>query len=324
MSLDTQILKALHEAETVSGSELAEQAGVSRAAIWARIEELRGIGYEIDANPHQGYRLNATPDALHADDLLARIAPVRTIGRDIRVFNETASTNDVIEKVARDGAPEGVVVFAESQTRGRGRMGRKWMSPPQKGLWFSVLLRPELRPESATQITVAMATGLARAIASVIGTAPEIKWPNDLLIGGRKIAGILTEMSAEMDRIKYVIVGIGLDVNLSKAELPAELREVATSLRIAAGRPVDRPKLAASLLEELDRDYARVINGQFQQVAEEWEEQCVTLGKNVSISIGNRKVSGRAESIDPDGSLMVRTSHGRLERILGGDVILEK
>lgn len=324
MSLDTIILKALRESETVSGSDLAEQAGVSRAAIWARIEELRSVGYAIDANPHQGYRLTGTPDALHGDDLSARLSPTRVIGREVQVFRQTASTNDVVDKLARDGATEGVVVFAESQTRGRGRMGRRWESPAGKGLWFSLLLRPVMRPEAATQVTVAVVTGLARAITRQTGIEPQIKWPNDLLIDGRKVAGILTEMNAELDRVKHIVVGIGVDVNLKQSELPAELQDIATSLRIASGKPVDRPALAAAILDELDRDYARVVGGEFRQVAEEWEGQCVTLGHDVSISVGGREIRGRAEALAPDGSLMVRTAHGRLERILGGDVILEK
>src|SRR5512137_2370882 len=181
MSLDVEILTALRTAgdSAVSGAELSQKLRVSRAAIWARIEELRSLGYDIEASPHRGYRLLGTPDVLHADDLISRLGKTRVIGRDIRVFKETTSTNDIIEKLARDGVKEGVVVFAESQTRGRGRLGRKWMSPPKRGLWFSVLLRPDLRPQEATRLTVASATALRRAIESQIGLRPEIKWPND-------------------------------------------------------------------------------------------------------------------------------------------------
>jgi len=324
LNLDTRILKALRDSPSVSGADLAEQAGVSRAAIWARIEELRGLGYEIQANPHQGYRLLSSPDALHADDLLARLRDTRVIGRDVRVFHETGSTNDVIERLARDGAREGVAVFAESQSRGRGRLGRRWVSPPGKGLWFSVLLRPRMYPQQVTQITVAAATALSRAITRVAGLRPQIKWPNDLLADGRKIAGILTEMHAELDQVKYVILGIGLDVNLTARELPPELHGIASSIRIASGRKADRPALAAAILEELDADYQRVERGQFKSLAEEWEDQCVTLGHEVVISIGARQIRGRAESLDEDGALMVRNAHGQLERIIGGDVTLEK
>src|SRR5581483_10513940 len=157
----------------------SHRLGISRAAIWARIEELRQVGYEIEATPHLGYRLVSSPDALHADDLLARLGKTKVIGRDIRVFEETTSTNDVIEKLARDQVKEGVVVFAESQSKGRGRLGRKWISPARKGLWFSILLRPAMRPAMVTQLTIAAATALFRAIQARTGLAPEIKWPND-------------------------------------------------------------------------------------------------------------------------------------------------
>src|SRR5205823_1132415 len=153
-------------------------------------QELRSLGYEIEASPHQGYRLTNVPDLLHADDLLSLVEGNEVIGRDIRCFQETNSTNDVIEKLARDGVNEGVVVFAESQTKGRGRLGRKWLSPAHKGLWFSVLLRPDLRPQEATQLTVASGTALRRAIEAHTGLKTEIKWPNDILIHGKKVAGI--------------------------------------------------------------------------------------------------------------------------------------
>jgi BirA family biotin operon repressor/biotin-[acetyl-CoA-carboxylase] ligase len=190
----------------VSGADLSHALGVSRAAVWARIEDLRSFGYEIEASPHQGYKLLNVPDLLHADDLLSLIPHGQIIGRDIRVFEATQSTNDVIEKLARDGVPEGVVVFAESQTQGRGRLGRKWLSPARKGLWFSVLLRPDLRPQAATQLTVAAATALVRAINAQSSLNPEIKWPNDILVRGKKVAGILTELNAELDHIKYLIL----------------------------------------------------------------------------------------------------------------------
>jgi BirA family biotin operon repressor/biotin-[acetyl-CoA-carboxylase] ligase len=326
MTIDSLILSALRAVgeEAVSGSELARQAGISRAAVWSRIEELRSLGYEIEASPHEGYRLRGAPDALHADDLISRLGKIKVVGRDIRVFQETTSTNDVMERLASDGVKEGVVIFAEAQLAGRGRLGRKWISPSRKGLWFSVLLRPNMRPQEATQLTVAAATALARAIRSETGLAPEIKWPNDLLLGGRKVAGILTELSAELDHVKYLILGIGVDVNLNASDFPTELRKIATSLKLELGETLSRPPLAAAILRELDRDYARTVTGQFESVADDWEERCSTLGRNVSIRIGERTIYGRAESLDNDGALLLRTQHGHLERITGGDVTLRK
>jgi BirA family transcriptional regulator, biotin operon repressor / biotin---[acetyl-CoA-carboxylase] ligase len=325
MTTDTKILSALRaNPDGVSGAELAEKLGVSRAAIWGRIEELRRLGYEIEAGPHFGYRLVSVPDVLHADDLRARLQKTKIVGRDIRVFEQTTSTNDVIEKLARDGVKEGVAVFAESQTKGRGRLGRKWISPTHKGLWFSILLRPDLRPQEATRLTVASATALRRAIHSETGLNPEIKWPNDILVHGKKVAGILTEMSAELDRIQHIILGIGVNVNTNASEFQPDLRKLATSLKIESGRAISRADLATAILRELDRDYAQVCTGGFTALANEWEAHCATIGRNVTVQIGGRRFHGRAESLSDDGALLLRTEHGRLESITGGDVTLEK
>jgi BirA family biotin operon repressor/biotin-[acetyl-CoA-carboxylase] ligase len=324
MTLDAKILSALRNADEtgISASLLAANVGENSAAISQRIAELCRLGYDIESTPHLGYRLLSAPDVLHADDLLSRLAPGRVIGRDIQVFQETNSTNDVVEKLARDGVAEGVVVFAESQTKGRGRLGRKWISPEGQGLWFSVLLRPPLPPASATQLTIAAATAVARAIRLETGLSPEIKWPNDILIHGKKVVGILTELNAELDRVRYVIIGIGVDVNVD--EFPADLVETATSLATAAGKYLIRAEIAAAVLRELDVDYSRITRGEFAALAEEWEQQCITLGRRVQIHIGERTVAGRAESLDNDGALLLRTDHGHLERIVGGDVVLDK
>src|SRR3954470_229294 len=179
MSIDAQILSALRSGvdAAVSGADLSQKLGITRAAIWARIQELRSLGYDIQASPHLGYKLVSSPDLLHADDLTSRLCKTKVIGRDIRVFQETTSTNDVIERLARDGVHEGAVVFAEAQTKGRGRLGRKWLSPSSKGLWFSILLRPALRPQEATQITIASATALRRAIDGYTELKAGVKWP---------------------------------------------------------------------------------------------------------------------------------------------------
>jgi BirA family biotin operon repressor/biotin-[acetyl-CoA-carboxylase] ligase len=326
MSIDVDILNSLRAAGdgSVSGAELSQKLGVSRAAIWARIEDLRTLGYDIEASPHRGYRLLGVPDVLHADDLVSRLGPTQVVGRDIRVFQETTSTNDVMEKLARDGVREGVVIFAEAQSKGRGRLGRKWVSPPGKGLWFSVLLRPNLAPQQATQLTVASGAALRRAIQQHTGLKPEIKWPNDILIGGGKVAGILTELSAELDHVKYVILGMGVNVNLAAGDFEPEWRRVVTSLQAESGKAISRAELAVAILRELDVDYARIRAGRFAAVAGEWQAHCCTLGHQVVVRLGERRVRGRAESLDEAGALLVRSEHGHLERIIGGDVTLEK
>ena len=324
MTLDAQILSALRRAEpaAVLVHDLCGETGVAQEVIASRIQQLRALGYDIEASPHYGYRLIDSPDALHADDLLARLGATRVIGRDIRVFDETASTNDVAEKLARDGVREGAVIFAESQSKGRGRLGRRWHSPARKGLWFSVLIRPPLPLQSATQLTVIAATSVARAVRRVAGLTPQIKWPNDILIHGRKAVGILTELNAELDQVRWIVLGIGVDVNVT--EFPAELRTIATSLALEAERQIDRAELATAILQELDDDYARICAGGFSSLAEEWEQQCVTLGRRVRIGAGDNFISGRAESLDSDGALLLRTDYGRLERIVGGDVVIEQ
>jgi BirA family transcriptional regulator, biotin operon repressor / biotin---[acetyl-CoA-carboxylase] ligase len=208
--------------------------------------------------------------------------------------------------------------------QGRGRLGRKWASPARKGLWFSVLLRPDLTPQETTQLTVASATALRRAIQTQTGLKTEIKWPNDILVGGKKIAGILTELHAELDRVKSVILGIGVDVNLSAADFPSDVRRSASSLKLELGRAVSRAELAVAILRELDSDYTRVVMGRFVTVADEWEKHCSTLGKSVSIRFGERQLRGRAESLAEDGALLLRTDHGHLERVVGGDLTVER
>ena len=177
---------------------------------------------------------------------------------------------------------------------------------------------------SVTRLTIAAAVSMVRAVESITGLRPEIKWPNDLLLGGRKVAGILTEMTAEMDRVRYAIVGLGVDVNHTSEDFPPELRPVATSLRLAGGRLVSRGDLALAVLRELDRDYARAMSDRFEELADEWEARCTTIGQQVAIQMGARQLRGRAESLDTDGALLLRTEHGHLERVVGGDVTLEK
>lgn len=326
MTTDVAILTALRQNPDggISGAALSAQLGISRAAIWARIQEMRRLGYEIEASPHGGYRLIHIPDVLHGDDLVARLNQPRVIGRQIRVFKETTSTNDVAEKMAHDGVAEGVVIIAESQTKGRGRLSRRWESSVGKGLWLSLLLRPEMAPQSATRITISAAVSIVRAIRHVTGLEAEIKWPNDVQVKGLKVAGILTELSAEVDRVRHLILGLGLNINHQPTDFPPEIRALATSLAIQTGGMVDRPCLAARVLEELEFDYSRIRSGQFEQIALEWERSCSTLGKAVRIQMGDRILQGRAEALDGEGALLLRSSHGNLERILGGDVTVLK
>lgn len=325
MNTAAQILATLRSTEHgVSGSDLCRRLHISRAAVWSQIESLRDMGFEIVASPHRGYQLVKVPDKLFADDMMSKIGKVNVIGREITVLDQTTSTNDEIEKAAINGHDEGLVVFAESQTRGRGRMGRRWSSHAGKGLWFSFLLRPNLTPGECTQLTVATATALTRAIRNKTYITPEIKWPNDLMFGGKKIAGILTEMSAELDNVRFVNVGIGINVNQTASDFPKEIQQTATSLKLAIGKNISRTDLAIAVLRELDEDYSRIMCGKFSSIADEWAGNCSTLGKQVEINVGQRQITGRAEALDESGALLLRTEHGRVEHVTGGDVMSVK
>jgi len=271
----------------------------------AELAELQQLGYSIEAHPHLGYRLVAGPDRLMADDLRARLQ-TKIIGREILVFEETTSTNDVVERLARSQVQEGLVVFAESQTKGRGRHGRAWASPRGKGLWFSVLLRPKF---PLPRLTVAASVAVAR----VAGQAARIKWPNDVTLDGRKLAGILTET-----RQATAILGIGLNVNCRAEDFPADLRPLVTSLPCA-----DRPGLAAQVLTELDALYVQAATD-FPAITAEWARLCTTLGKQIAVQIGDRRIDGHAQALDEDGALLIRRDTGQIERVLGADLVVER
>jgi BirA family biotin operon repressor/biotin-[acetyl-CoA-carboxylase] ligase len=333
MSADAQLLAALREAagNHVAAGELAERLNVSRPTVGRHIEELRDLGFEIEHQAGLGYRMVGAPDVLLADDLEHRLAQC-VIGRQVMVYAQTASTNDVVEKLALDGAGEGAVVFAESQTRGRGRMGRSWASPRGKGLWFSVLLRPKMPMTAVARLTVAASVAVARAIRSQTGLRPEVKWPNDILIRGRKCAGILAEMRTERDAVRFFVLGIGLNVNCDAEDFPAGLRNTATSLKTEIARggasglnsAVNRGDLAVELLRELDRAYRMACSDEFDVIRREWGRLCSTLGRWVRLQAGPHRIEGEAQALDEDGALLVRCDGGRVERVVGGDVVLEK
>ena len=316
---DETILNALRSrrGEFLSGEELSRAAGVSRTAIWKEVEKLRAEGYKILAQPHSGYQLVAVPDRLTAQELRWNLETQR-IGRRIHAYEATDSTMDVAHRLAAAGEPEGSVVVAEAQGRGRGRMGRTWISPKGKGIYLSVIVRPELQLREIPQITLVAAVAAARAVESETGLKPEIKWPNDLLLGGKKIAGILTELSAELNRVNYVVIGIGLNVNTPADRLPAH----GTSLAERLGERVDRLRLARGLLAQLDRAYAQFLDGGMAQILESWRQFAGFLGRRVRVSLEGRMLDGQALDVDPTGALLVRTDTGLVESVSAGEVLV--
>ena len=250
------------------------------------------------------------------DGELPPLLRTRRIGRALRFLPSCASTNDEAAAWARAGAPSGAVVIADQQSRGRGRFGRTWHSPPGDDLYFSTVLRPSLPPRAAPPLTLAVAVALAEAVASQ-GVEPELKWPNDLLLDGKKAAGILTEMVATVERVEFVVVGIG--VNLNARHFPDELSARATSIALAAGRPVERAPFCAELCARLEDWYERFVDGGARPIADAWKRHARLFGKPIAVDNGRARVQGVAEDLDEEGALLVR-SDGKLVRVVAGEI----
>ncbi|HYF95653.1 MAG TPA: biotin--[acetyl-CoA-carboxylase] ligase [Symbiobacteriaceae bacterium] len=308
----------------VSGEELSRSLGVSRTAVWKLIEGLRAAGYVLEALPRQGYRLLASPDAVTAAEVLPGLA-TRTFGRTMEYRESVGSTNDLAKQLARGGAPEGLLVIADEQTAGKGRLGRAWSTPRGSALAMSLVLRPQLPPVQAPRITLVAAVAVALAVREVTGLQAGIKWPNDLQFGGRKFCGILTEMEAEMERVGFVICGMGLNVNLPSEALPEAFRETATSLMAERGAPVARAPLVRAVMARFEENYGDLVAGRFDAVLDRWRALSITLGQPVRvISVtGEPALEGTAVDVDEEGALLVRESAtGKLRRVFAGEVTL--
>ncbi|HMM22178.1 MAG TPA: biotin--[acetyl-CoA-carboxylase] ligase [Selenomonadales bacterium] len=315
-----QILQLLREnfGQYVSGEDLSRRLAVSRTAVWKHIRALKDEGYEVEGHSRLGYRLLSVPDLLLPGEIVPGIR-TRWLGHAVYYCDEVDSTNSRAKKLAADGCPHGQIVIAETQTGGRGRLARGWFSPYARGIWLSVVLRPPFSPREAPKCTMLAAVAVNRAIRKVSGVACGIKWPNDILYDNRKIVGILTEMSAEIDAINYVVIGMGINVNSRAEEFPPELAKAATSLLIAGGRPVSRKELLAAVLGELEGLYDKTVLQGFAPVLEAWRAETVTLGRTVDVFSSGQTFSGLAVDIDDEGGLLVETSTG-LERVIAGDV----
>lgn len=319
MTPSTAILQVFYQAagHYVSAEQLRLAGFLSPHALALEIADLQKIGYRFESHPHHGWRLVGSPDRLTADDIKARMK-CKVIGAEIIVFEQTASTNDVASSLAIAGAREGLVVFAESQTKGRGRHGRVWISPRGKGLWFSVILRPSFTPNAMSRLTIVASVAVVHAIQKTTRLDARIKWPNDVTLAGHKVAGIVTELHDSA-----AILGIGIDVNCDHEDFPPPVAQVATSLALATGHPQDRSALAAAVLTALDDSY-RQAQTDFDSVIGAWAKACTTLGRHIAITIGQRHVEGIAHALDGDGALLLRRDNGHIERILGADVIVER
>jgi BirA family biotin operon repressor/biotin-[acetyl-CoA-carboxylase] ligase len=316
---DERILAWLRAAAgPLSGEELARRLECSRAAVWKRIAALRRRGYRIDGQHAGGYSLAGTPDRLGPVEL----APHLTGSwRRVHWYEEIDSTQRVARELARDGAPEGTVVIAEAQTAGRGRLGRVWHSPPGLNLYCSIVLRPALAPNAVPQIALVCGVAVAAAIEQATGQRSAIKWPNDVLLGGRKVAGILVEMDSELERVRHVIPGIGVNLNAPASAFPRALRTKAGSLLAVTGRRVDRAAFTAGLLAALEARYGRFLTEGFaSSVRAEWESLSCLTGTHVRVVASDGELAGTVVGLDADGALRLQQESGRELRVVAGEV----
>ncbi|MHB8840795.1 MAG: biotin--[acetyl-CoA-carboxylase] ligase [Candidatus Aquicultor sp.] len=322
-STETAVIKALKEkdGDYISGEDLAAQSSVSRAAIWKHIKSLRQKGYEIEAAPRRGYRLLSSPDELFAEEILSHLATT-TFGRTIVYKDMVDSTNRYAKALAENGEEEGTVVIANEQRQGKGRLDRSWVSPPG-GIWLSIILRPAILPQEASRFTLLAAVAAARAIETV-GLSPEIKWPNDILIGEKKVCGILLELSAQSDRVDYLVIGLGINANNDIDTIPIDSRDHVMALATALGKKIDRRSLVAALLLELENWSEILLAGGWQEIKDEWTKRCRMLGRHITLRMLHGEVEGEFVGIDQFGALQIRLPGGDTKTFAAGDVSVKK
>lgn len=304
----------------ISGEELSRQLNISRTAVWKYIKEIRGEGYVIEAFPRKGYRMKKKPDLLLPREIKRHLNTLR-LGKSIEYLARVDSTNRRAKEMGLQGALEGTLVVAEEQTRGRGRLDRQWFSP-RGGIWFSILLRPDLSPQQAPLLTLLTSLAGVKGIKNATGYSLYIKWPNDLFWQGKKAAGILTEINAEMDRINFVVVGVGINANIRHDHFPEDISSEAISLMEEEGESVSRPKLLATFLNEMEKMYDQAQVEGFKELIGEWKKYSTTLGKRVEVKTPRGTIKGKAVDINEEGALMVEKEGGGVIQLLSGDVYL--
>ncbi len=319
--MKTEILTMLREKDGyVSGQELCDQFGVSRTAVWKVINGLKEEGYTITSVPRRGYRLEGAPDILSESELLSRMK-TKWLGRRVVYFRETDSTNTQAKRLAEEGAPEGTLVAADMQTAGKGRRGRSWQQSPGMMISMTFIIKPGFAPDKASMLTLLAAHSVAGAIEDVTGLPAKIKWPNDIVIHGKKTVGILTEMSlsVEQDSIHYVVVGIGINVNITS--FPEEIQDMATSLYLESGRRVNRSGLMAEVLLRFEQDYEQFLETEdLTGILEDYNAHLVSRDKEVRVLDPKGEFTGISRGMNADGELLVEKEDGSMTRIYAGEV----
>lgn len=302
----------------VSGQQICEKFHVSRTAVWKVIEQLKEEGYQIEAVRNRGYRLSESPDILSQAEIESRIS-TEWAGRNVSYFRETDSTNTQAKRLGEEGAPAGTLAVADRQMAGKGRRGRSWDSPPGRDIYMSLLLRPDIRPSDAPMLTLVMAQSVAEAIREKTGINARIKWPNDIVAGGKKLCGILTEMSAEMDYINYIVIGVGINVN--QPSFPEDIADRATSLMLEAGRSFLRGPLIAAVMERFEDNYSRFLGtNDLSGMRESYNELLVNVGEQVRVLEPGHEYNALSFGINDRGELLVRKEDGSREAVFAGEV----
>lgn len=318
-TLKSKILKLLKERDNfLSGEKISEKFGVTRAAVWKTINSLKEDGYEIESISRKGYRLLSSPDILTYEEIQEHLK-TEFIGRKILYHKTIDSTNIAAKSLAHKEA-EGFTLVAEEQVEGRGRLGRHWLSPENKGIYFSMILKPQVSPMDVSKVTLIGAAAVQLALENM-GISSQIKWPNDIVINGKKVCGILTEMSGEISMINYIVMGIGINVNLEKKHIPEDLKDKATSLKIESKVQIDRKKLLAEVLNKFEELYIPFKeNREISRVLEICRKNSAVINKQISVVNGESIRLGKAININERGELIVEFDDGKIETVLSGEI----
>ena len=306
----------------VSGEGISSELGITRAAVWKAVDALRRDGYEIEARKSQGYRLTVAPDRLSETEIRACLGETKLVGRKLVCFARIDSTNAWLKRAASEGVADGTVAVADEQTAGKGRRGRGFLSPPGKGVFLSVLMRPPVEPTRLLPITGFGAVAVCNAVERTAGVRPQIKWANDLVLGGKKLCGILTELSMEGESgaLQYAIMGIGVNVSHTAADFGPELANIATSLTAETGQSVSRAALAAAMIEELDALYMALLRHRMQPYLDAYRRDCLTIGREVQLLWEDVHEKVLATGVDDELGLQVTRQNGTQETIRTGEV----
>jgi BirA family transcriptional regulator, biotin operon repressor / biotin---[acetyl-CoA-carboxylase] ligase len=308
-----------HSGEYLSGQYLADLIGCSRTAVWKHIEDLRHEGFELEAIRRKGYRIIKAPDLVTANEIRLGLK-TSIIGQQIHYKESVDSTQKIAHRLGLENVPEGTVVVADEQIGGKGRLDRVWYSPKNTGIWMSIILRPNIPLPKAPQLTLLTAVAVVQAIVDSTGLEPNIKWPNDILINGKKVTGILTELQAEADRIHSVIIGIGMNVNQKLEDFPSELHSIATSLLLEKGETVNRAELIQAVFSRLEKLYLLYLDKGFEPIKLLWESYAISIGKKITARTLSGSIAGLAQGITEDGVLLLEDENGKVHSIYSADI----